>query len=204
MRGSTPSIRVRESELAQGPNETEVKIPITDLEGVRSRLLSLGFAEAVPRLFEANTLYDRPDSELLRAGTMLRLRTVGERCVLTWKGVKLVSRHKSRPELETEIGSCETLHAILTGIGFAPSFRYEKFRTEYREQPTAGTVTVDETPIGLFLELEGESEWIDRTAASLGFSPAEYVLESYGKLYLADCEKRGLSPGHMVFSSGAA
>jgi len=31
--------------------------------------------------------------------------------------------------------------------------------------------------------LEGTTEWIDRTAARLGFSPAEYVTVSYAALY---------------------
>jgi adenylate cyclase, class 2 len=190
---------VRESGLAHSPTETEVKIRLADLPAIQQRLEQCGFVQSVPRLFEANTIYDRPDAELLNAGLLLRLRTVGDRCVVTWKGQKTEGRHKSRPELETEVGSCEILHGILTGIGFQPSFRYEKFRTEYQETPATGTVTVDETPIGLFLELEGEPDWIDATALRLGYSPADYVLDSYGKLYLAECEKRGVSPDHMVF-----
>ena len=62
-----------------------------------------------------------------------------------------------------------------------------------------GVVTVDETPIGNFLELEGPAEWIDAKAAALGFTPSDYILESYGRLYLADCERRGVEPSNMVF-----
>ncbi|MBV8709904.1 MAG: hypothetical protein JO028_22160 [Acidobacteriaceae bacterium] len=95
------------------------------------------------------------------------------------------------------------MHQILTSIGFQPSFRYEKYRTEFQADGAAGIVTLDETPIGFFLELEGPGDWIDKTAKDLGFSPESYVLESYGRLYVADCERRGVKPSHMVFRSGS-
>jgi adenylate cyclase class 2 len=95
------------------------------------------------------------------------------------------------------------LHQILTSIGFKASFRYEKYRTEFRLGGLAGVVTVDETPIGVFLELEGPGDWIDETAKGLGFSPEDYILESYGRLYVADCERRGIEPTNMVFPSGS-
>ena len=62
-------------------------------------------------------------------------------------------------------------------------------------------MTVDETPIGSFLEIEGPPEWIDSTASRLGFSADDYILESYGRLYLAACERQGVQPTNMVFTS---
>ena len=53
-------------------------------------------------------------------------------------------------------------NAILRALGFAPTFRYEKFRAEWSDGK--GHVVVDETPIGNFGEIEGPSRWIDRTA----------------------------------------
>jgi adenylate cyclase class 2 len=58
---------------------------------------------------------------------------------------------------------------------------------------------LDQTPIGDFLELEGSPAWIDRTACALGYSPDDYITASYGALYLARCQARGVEPGHMVF-----
>ena len=46
---------------------------------------------------------------------------------------------------------------------------------------------MDETPIGVYLELEGEGAWIDKVALQMGFSPAEYILKSYGTLYREHC-----------------
>jgi adenylate cyclase, class 2 len=59
--------------------------------------------------------------------------------------------------------------------------------------------TVDETPIGVFLELEGLPRWVDRIARVLGFSAADYITLSYGRLYIEACAARGIAPTNMVF-----
>lgn len=181
--------------------ETEVKIRIGDTGEMSRRLQASGFAIAVPREFEWNTLFDTQDRTLGRNGMLLRLRQAGGKGVITWKGLGVAGPYKSRPELETSVGSIETLQEILGHVGYDPLFRYEKYRTEFRKSESPGVVTIDETPIGNFLELEGPGAWIDATAQMLGFSPQAYILESYGKLYLSDCERRGVEPGHMVFAS---
>ena len=188
--------------MVTGGIEVEVKIRLANTAGIVERLQAAGFAVSTPRQFETNTLYETSDGSIARNGMLLRLRQVGEKAVITWKGPGQAGPYKSRPELETTIGSAETLDRIFGHLGYLPSFRYEKYRTEFmRAGDEAGVVTLDETPIGDFLELEGAGEWIDATAAALGFSRADYVLDSYGRLYLADCERRGVEPGHMVFAS---
>jgi adenylate cyclase class 2 len=182
--------------------ETEVKIRIDDPTPMPARLQALGFSVAVPREFEANTLFETPDRSLGRSGMLLRLRQIGGKGVITWKGPGAAGPYKSRPELETSVGSVDTLQEIFGRLGYQPSFRYEKYRTEFRTtRDGAGVVTLDETPIGNFLELEGSGPWIDETAQALGFSRSDYILDSYGRLYLADCERRGVQPSHMVFAS---
>ena len=181
--------------------ETEVKIPIGAVAEVLPRIQAAGFEVSVERLFEANTLYDKPDKELKNAGVLLRLREVGGRSVITWKGQGTPGPYKARPEIETTLGSAEILGEILEKLGYERSFRYEKYRTEFRKPGIDGVITMDETPIGNFLELEGPGDWIDATARKLGFAEKQYVLESYGKLYLEDCERRGIPPANMTFSS---
>jgi adenylate cyclase, class 2 len=191
---------VRQSEALE--YETEVKIPLRDSATIHQRLLSIGFAISAPRVFEANTVYDTADSSLRQGEMLLRLRQSGSRGILTWKGPGVPGPHKSRPELETAVASLETLDKILRQLGYLPGFRYEKYRTEFESPETqSGTITFDETPIGEFLELEGSGDWIDSSARQLGFSPGDYVLSSYGKLYLDYCAQRGLQPGNMVFAS---
>ncbi len=184
--------------------ETEVKIRIPDPAHILSRLPSAGFQLSSPRQFESNTLYDTPSHALRESGMLLRLRQFGSTAVITWKGPGQPGPHKSRPELETSIGAIETMEKILNQLGYNAIFRYEKFRTEFRAAAAGnpkGVLTIDETPIGNFLELEGQADWIDRNAAQLGFRPQDYILESYGQLYLDDCARRGVQPTHMTFAS---
>lgn len=194
-------MEIRHDGRMQPGVETEVKIRIGEASEVVERIRRTGFELSVGRLFEANTLYDKPNQELKEAGMLLRLREVGDKHVITWKGKVQPGPHKTRPEIETTLGSGEVLGQILERLGFQRSFRYEKFRTEFRKAGAEGVITVDETPIGNFIELEGPGEWIDSTARELGFTEKQYILESYGRLYLEDCERRGVKPVNMTFSS---
>ena len=188
----------------ENSNEVEVKIPLSGHVGIQARLEETGFRISVPREWEANDLFDTPDGTLRQKTMLLRLRQSGHRSILTWKGPGEPGPHKSRPELETSVGSLDTLRRIFEQLGYRQNFRYEKYRTEYKHPDGGGVVTIDETPIGDFLEIEGPAPWIDTTAALLGFSPQNYVLESYGSLYLNYCKQRGLEPGNMVFASNPA
>ncbi len=184
------------------PTETEVKIPLPDSAAILERLNRAGFTLSVPRQFESNTIYDSPDGRLRQAEMIVRLREIGGKFVLTWKGPGEQSKYKARPELETTVGSLDVLHRILEQLGFGPVFRYEKYRREFVEgSDSSAVVTLDETPIGEFLELEGPGDWIDDTAIRLGFSRDEYVLESYGRLYQTYCERNGMRAQNMVFTS---
>ena len=180
--------------------ETEVKIRLTDPADAKLRLCGAGFAISVPRRFESNTIYDTPDLTLRSSQMLLRLRQVGTDSIVTWKGPYIDGPHKTRPELETSVGSLETLQQILHQLGYDPCFRYEKYRTEYKHKDVPdGTVTLDETPIGNFFELEGPPNWIDHTTALLGFEPSAYVLKSYVRLYQDDCAAKGMEPSNMIF-----
>jgi adenylate cyclase class 2 len=182
--------------------ETEVKIRLADAARAKQRLENAKFSVTVPRRLESNTLYDTTDLKLKRGQMLLRLRQVGSDSIITWKGPSIPGQHKIRPELETKVASLETFDQILRALGYEPIFRYEKYRTEFKQESPAptGVVTLDETPIGDFFELEGPAEWIDQTAGLLGFDHRSYVLASYGRLYLDHCAANGLEPKNMVFS----
>ena len=183
-------------------SETEVKIPLADRTAVLQRLGAAGFIVSVPRVFESNTMYDTPEQALRSQNMLLRLRQAGDHLVITWKGPGTPGPHKSRPEIETSVGSLEKIAQILEQLGYFPFFRYEKYRTELRNRDVSpGVVTLDETPIGDFMEIEGPAEWIDLVARQLGFTSADYILESYGKLYLESCRLSGMEPQNMVFAS---
>jgi adenylate cyclase, class 2 len=150
------------------------------------------------RTFESNIVLDTPGLRLRKSGTLLRVRETAGRVILTYKGPARAVRHKSREELEVEANDRALLERIFQRLGFRIVFRYEKYRSEYRGHG-AGIVTVDETPIGVYLELEGPPRWIDQTARRLGFAPKDYITASYGSLYLQWCREQGIKPGNMVF-----
>jgi hypothetical protein len=47
--------------------------------------------------------------------------------------------------------------------------------------------------------MEGEPEWIDRTARTLGFSRADYLIDTYRTLFEAWLERTGSGVTHMTF-----
>jgi adenylate cyclase, class 2 len=176
-----------------GPRETEVKLRIASAGAARELLRRIGAVPARERHFEDNVLLDDESGSLRASGSVLRLRRTPHGSVLTFKGPRQIEEGlKSREERETAVEDPEEVLAILLRLGFRPRFRYQK----YRETWTHGgqEIEVDETPIGVFLEIEGDRAGIHAVARDLGFSPADYVGESYVGLFFA-----GGGQGDMVF-----
>jgi adenylate cyclase class 2 len=190
--------------ISPGNREIEIKLRAPSPESASELLLTSGFSIQCERLHETNVLYDTAARQLRETGEMLRLREAGQRSILTFKGAGISGRHKSREELELELSSARTFEQILNRLGFEPTFRYEKYRTEFGREGSPGTVTLDETPIGTFLELEGDPQWIDDTAASLGFREEDYITASYGRLYLEWCTVHQHHLGDMTWTAVAA
>jgi adenylate cyclase class 2 len=91
------------------------------------------------------------------------------------------------------------MDAILRALGFAPTFRYEKYRAEWSDG--TGHVVLDETPIGSFGEIEGPPRWIDRTARALGIARRDYITETYAPMFFA-WKRRTRSPAlEMTFKA---
>lgn len=188
--------------------ETEIKLPIDDLEAAAGRILSLGARVEMERHFEENLVFDTEAQDLRTKGVLLRLRIVGSgktaplpvRAILTFKGtVSLSDGVRDREEIESDIQEPDHLIRIFSNLGYFPVFRYQKYRTVYRIQEVPLEFCVDETPIGNYIELEGDIDSIHAFAEKLGFRKEDYVTESYGGLYLRWCEKNGFKPSNMIF-----
>jgi adenylate cyclase class 2 len=179
--------------------EVEIKLPLSGARAGRELLRRAGFRVTTRRTFEANTVFDTDSLALRGRRELLRLRTYGRRHTLTYKGPPAAARHKSREEIETQVADAAEARALLERLGYRAVFRYEKYRTEWAGAGEPGHATLDETPIGTFLELEGPPRWIDRTARALGFAPRDYITASYGAIYCEDCRRRGVAPTHMTF-----
>jgi adenylate cyclase class 2 len=183
--------------------EIELKFPISNPETFRRKVEGLGFRLVTERTFEQNTLYDTPDRSLRTRGQILRLRTYGNRCTVTHKrqpdNSDTNARYKTRIETETVVEDCDALAEIFAQLGCAPVFLYEKFRTEWAFGDTGGHLVVDETPVGMWAELEGEPAWIDAMLDALGVAADDSTTASYGKLFLAWKEKTGSPAENMTF-----
>ena len=199
--------------------EIEIKLRITGTGLILRRIRALG-AASQGRVLEQNTLYDTPGSDLRRRGMLLRLRIETpapqnkpargrERVILTAKAPPALGerhgararkppRYKERAERELVSATASRQWvAALTSLGFRPAFRYDKYRTTFRLP--ALHLDLDETPVGVFLELEGSPRAIDRAARALGFTATAYLRVTYWDLYAAECRRRGVRPKNMLF-----
>ncbi len=185
---------------ANDNHEVEIKFRIQDLNALIARLRGAGFREITSRTHEKNTLYDLPGEPLRNRGALLRLREYGPKWTVTYKDKPAVSgAHKSRREIETDVANGPALALMLEALGYKPRFAYEKFRSEWTDG--SGHVVIDETPIGNFGEIEGQPEWIDRTARLLEVPKKEYITLSYTELFFRWKEETGSELENMVFGS---
>jgi adenylate cyclase class 2 len=183
--------------------EIELKFPVDDVRALRLRVEELGFWLKTERTFESNTLYDTPERSLRAQKQILRLRNYGEKCTLTHKrkgnASDVGSRYKTRIETETELEDCAAMAEVFAQLGYFPSFKYEKYRTEW-DGEGGGHLVLDETPIGVWAELEGEPGWIDAMLERLGVDADRCLTESYGTLFLQWKERSGSGAENMTFA----
>jgi len=158
--------------------ETEMKVRVADLAALRTRLLAMGAVVAQERHREENILYDFRDKRLTGKREALRVRRIGRKTFLTFKGAPEKSRRfKIRTEYETEARNGRQLIRILQALDLAETVRYEKFRTVLRQGNLK--ICLDETKAGNFAEFEGEREKIVRIARTLDMPQADWIRKSY-------------------------
>jgi adenylate cyclase class 2 len=207
--------------------ETEIKLKIDDLKAFERGLKKLGaqMVSGLDRVHEENTIFDTPEGGLAKHGQLLRIRTETagakvkkskKRFIVTFKRPtqqrdgsakksQAISHYKIREEFELDIADSSMMTKVFEGLGMRGWFRYEKYRTTYR-LPAKQTwakgllIEVDETPVGIYVELEGPTEAIDRAATKLGFSKKDYILKNYLALYVEQCRRKGEEPKDMLFT----
>ena len=183
--------------------EIEVKIPVRELSAVREKLRSAGASLHAGVHEESNILFDDPERRLSGSGRTVRLRRAAGRAILTYKGAaRFQAGAKVREERETEVSNPEEAEAILSGIGLRPRFRYDKRREEW--DCDGSVVALDETPIGFFVEVEGDPASIRRVVAALELDAAESIPYSYAELYARRRKEDPALPADMVFPEDAS
>jgi adenylate cyclase class 2 len=175
--------------------ERELKFAGVELESLRERLLELEAERRGPAAFEDNWVFDDANG-LFAAGCLLRLRVDGQGAQLTYKGAaRFEGGTKIRRELQTRVKDAEQMRALLESLGYRVRARYQKVREEWR---LGGVViSLDHTPIGDFVEFEGEGG--EKVATRCGFAPEEAERRSYLQLYADHLKEHPEAPEDMVF-----
>jgi predicted adenylyl cyclase CyaB len=169
------------TEPASANQERELKFALHDqsLDDLRQRLAAAGAHATRPAARESNWVFDRRD-ELFGSSRLLRLRTDGAGCRLTFKGPPRFEENlKVRDEIEVTVDHADAMRDLLVRLGYRVVRRYEKVREEW--QLAATTVALDHTPIGDFVEFEGGDAV--SAAALMGFDTGAAERRSYLRLY---------------------
>lgn len=183
------------------PLEREIKLRYPSAAEARQAVLQLGAVPLHGRRLQADALLDTPDGLLGARGSTLRVRSESGAARLTFKGPVRPAAVKVREELETPVGDGAVLFRVFAELGLRVGFRYEKYREEFSHGDLV--VAIDETPVGVFVELEGSEPAIAAAAAALGRPVGDYIVDSYRGLFVQHRQALGLPDGDMVFDPPA-
>lgn len=181
--------------------EREIKLRFPTADEAREAVLATGATPLFGRRLQEDALLDTEDEDLRRKRCVLRVRMENGKSRLTYKGPVQAAGVDPREELETVVGDGEALVSVFAQLGLHVWFRYEKYREEFAHEDVI--VAIDETPVGVFVEIEGSEQGIADMTAALGRTPADYICDSYRSLFLQHREELGLSGPDMVFDPGA-
>jgi len=177
--------------------EREIKLRFESVDAARAAIEAAGATPLLGRRLQEDALLDDETESLRRRGCALRIRSENGKSRITFKGPIQASSMKLRDELETVVGDGSLLLQIFEELGYHVWFRYEKYREEYSREEVI--VAIDETPVGVFVEIEGSEAGISAMAEGLGRGPDEYVVDSYRALFLKHRDANGLTASDMLF-----
>jgi adenylate cyclase, class 2 len=179
--------------------EREVKLSFDSAESARDAVIAAGATPLHGRRLQEDALLDTAAGVLRDRGCALRIRMENGKSRITFKGPIQDSVMKLRDEFETIVGDGMLLLRIFDELGYQVWFRYEKYREEFAHEDVI--VAIDETPVGVFIEIEGSESGITAMAAAMGRGPDDYILDSYRGLFLKHGAARGLTGSDMVFDT---
>ena len=176
--------------------EREIKLSFDSVDAAREAVAALGAVPLRARRLQDDRLLDTSAGRLRADWCTLRVRieTPAARAAksvatLTFKGPPRPDVMKVREEVETGVVDGNVLLEVFERAGFEVWFRYQKYREEFECDGTI--VAIDETPCGVFVELEGTEAGVTRLAQALGRTPGDYITASYRRVWETDCAARG-------------
>jgi adenylate cyclase, class 2 len=182
--------------------EREIKLRFPTAAAARAAVVALGAVPAHARRLQDDSLYDTPDETLRQKGCVVRIRTERwsngpDTTTLTLKGPVQPGEMKIRDEHETRVENGHAVQQAFDVLGLRPWFRYQKYREEFSANGVI--IAIDETPVGTYVELEGGETAIYATTAALGCTPADFIVDSYYRLFMKRRNELGLRGDDMLF-----
>jgi adenylate cyclase, class 2 len=160
--------------------ETEKKYRLGSkrLEEITQKLVELG-ASFDKEVFEVN--YQHRGGEMDERGATLRLRKIGDFTVLTYKEkIRTENGAKRKIEYETSVADVDAMEKIIERLGYRLTAVYEKRRKYWHFNSVE--VVLDELPFGLYMEIEGTIEAIEKAEKTLGLKEVEREPRGYPRL----------------------
>ncbi|MCI0376588.1 MAG: class IV adenylate cyclase [Gemmataceae bacterium] len=140
--------------------EIEMKFPVADFAPILERMTLLHAKGGEP-VEEADHYFNAPDRDFARTDEALRLRRVGSRSLVTYKGPKEPGPTKTRTELELPLTpgaeSAERFCRFLAYLGYRATAVVKKIRRafHFRGDGFSLKVCLDEVEsLGHFVEVE--------------------------------------------------
>jgi len=150
--------------------EVEQKFPVERLDETLQRLIALG-AEVDAPLEQIDAYYRHPSRDFAKTDEALRIRRVGERNYLTYKGPKIDATTKTRREIELPLSSgaaAANFAELLTALGFTLVAEVHKRRQPLHLswQGRIVEASLDNVAgVGVFVELETQADEAQLSAA---------------------------------------
>lgn len=134
--------------------EVEIKARAEHVD-IRKKLVTMG-ATHIGIEHHLDTYYNSPWRDFSATDEALRIRSVNGKSILTYKGQKVDTISKTRPEYETEIDG-DNARKILNALGFKESGIVNKQRDVFKfKQMIIALDHVDN--LGDFIEVEKQAE----------------------------------------------
>jgi adenylate cyclase class 2 len=140
--------------------EVEVKYAVDDFAPVEAALAARGMTAGPPRR-DADHYFNAPDRDFARTDEAVRVRSIGPKNFVTYKGPKIDAETKTRLEIEVPLADGEEAAAdfrrLLTHLGYRPVAVVRKSRrvAEFKRDGFDMQVTLDEVDgVGRYAELE--------------------------------------------------
>jgi adenylate cyclase class 2 len=180
--------------------EREIKFYVQDLEAVNERLRICGAELKRERTLEINLRLDTDDHSLYKSGRLLRLRQ-DDRARVTYKAdARVEGGVIARTEIEFTVDDFAVARKLFEALGYQVVVIYEKYRRVYRLGDVE--VTLDELPMGDFVEIEAPNNTlIEGAAQMLGLDWSKGIATNYLGLFEVARSNRGFTFNDLTFEN---